>query len=155
MGKEQSHHNTIVNIIIFLLTITDVIIIITIIVRFVILHGTDTLAYTSSALSFMLENLGKPVIVTGLQRLHCSHNTFSEYCNCNQHHFFSQYENCRLSNPSFWNAKRWKGKLGEPFNKQQIFSLLYVAILYFQTLIFCNLKVNVNNKNFIRWEHSL
>ena len=35
-------------------------------VRFVILHGTDTLAYTSSALSFMLENLGKPVIVTGL-----------------------------------------------------------------------------------------
>ena len=35
--------------------------------RFVILHGTDTLAYTSSALSFMLENLGKPVIVTGSQ----------------------------------------------------------------------------------------
>ena len=33
----------------------------------VILHGTDTLAYTSSALSFMLENLGKPVIVTGSQ----------------------------------------------------------------------------------------
>ena len=32
--------------------------------RFVILHGTDTLAYTSSALSFMLENLGKPVSVT-------------------------------------------------------------------------------------------
>ncbi len=29
---------------------------------FVILHGTDTLAYTASALSFMLENLGKPVI---------------------------------------------------------------------------------------------
>ena len=32
-----------------------------------ILHGTDTLAYTSSALSFMLEDLGKPVIVTGSQ----------------------------------------------------------------------------------------
>jgi L-asparaginase/Glu-tRNA(Gln) amidotransferase subunit D len=32
---------------------------------FVVLHGTDTLAYTASALSFMLENLGKPVIVTG------------------------------------------------------------------------------------------
>jgi L-asparaginase/Glu-tRNA(Gln) amidotransferase subunit D len=31
----------------------------------VVLHGTDTLAYTASALSFMLENLGKPVIVTG------------------------------------------------------------------------------------------
>ena len=31
------------------------------------LHGTDTMAYTSSALSFMLENLSKPVIVTGSQ----------------------------------------------------------------------------------------
>lgn len=34
---------------------------------FVILHGTDTLAYTSSALSFMLRNLRKPVILTGAQ----------------------------------------------------------------------------------------
>lgn len=34
---------------------------------FIILHGTDTMAYTSSALSFMLENLNKPVIVTGSQ----------------------------------------------------------------------------------------
>ena len=34
---------------------------------FVILHGTDTLAYTASALSFMLENLNKPVICTGSQ----------------------------------------------------------------------------------------
>lgn len=34
---------------------------------FVILHGTDTLAYTASALSFMLENLNKPVIITGSQ----------------------------------------------------------------------------------------
>lgn len=34
---------------------------------FVILHGTDTLAYTASALSFILENLNKPVIVTGSQ----------------------------------------------------------------------------------------
>ena len=34
---------------------------------FVILHGTDTLAYTASALSFMLENLGKTVILTGAQ----------------------------------------------------------------------------------------
>ncbi len=34
---------------------------------FVILHGTDTMAYTSSALSFMLENLTKPVILTGSQ----------------------------------------------------------------------------------------
>ena len=34
---------------------------------FVIVHGTDTMSYTASALSFMLENLGKPVILTGAQ----------------------------------------------------------------------------------------
>ncbi|GAB4396843.1 MAG: asparaginase [Microscillaceae bacterium] len=34
---------------------------------FVILHGTDTMAYSASALSFMLENLQKPVIFTGAQ----------------------------------------------------------------------------------------
>ena len=33
----------------------------------VILHGTDTMAYTASALSFMLQGLGKPVILTGSQ----------------------------------------------------------------------------------------
>jgi len=34
---------------------------------FVVLHGTDSLAYTASALSFMLQNLGKPVVLTGSQ----------------------------------------------------------------------------------------
>ncbi len=34
---------------------------------FVVLHGTDTMAFTASALSFMLENLDKPVIITGSQ----------------------------------------------------------------------------------------
>lgn len=34
---------------------------------FLILHGTDTMAYTASALSFLLENLGKTVIITGSQ----------------------------------------------------------------------------------------
>ena len=34
---------------------------------FVILHGTDTMAYTASALSFLLENLKKPVVLTGSQ----------------------------------------------------------------------------------------
>lgn len=34
---------------------------------FVVLHGTDTMAYTASALSFMFENLDKPVIITGSQ----------------------------------------------------------------------------------------
>jgi len=37
---------------------------------FVILHGTDTMVYTASVLSFMLVNLGKPVIFTGAQRSH-------------------------------------------------------------------------------------
>ena len=34
---------------------------------FVVLHGTDTMAYTASAMSFMLQNLRKPVIITGSQ----------------------------------------------------------------------------------------
>ena len=34
---------------------------------FVVLHGTDTMAYTASVLSFMLENLNKPVVFTGSQ----------------------------------------------------------------------------------------
>ena len=35
---------------------------------FVILHGTDTMAYTSSVLAFMLDNLSKPVVITGSQK---------------------------------------------------------------------------------------
>lgn len=34
---------------------------------FVVLHGTDTMAYTASAISFMIENLTKPVVLTGAQ----------------------------------------------------------------------------------------
>lgn len=34
---------------------------------FVVLHGSDTMSYTASALSFMLENLSKPVVFTGSQ----------------------------------------------------------------------------------------
>jgi len=34
---------------------------------FVVIHGTDTMAFTASALAFMLENLGKTVVVTGSQ----------------------------------------------------------------------------------------
>ena len=34
---------------------------------FVVLHGTDTMAYTASALSFMLQGLAKPVVITGSQ----------------------------------------------------------------------------------------
>jgi len=34
---------------------------------FIILHGTDTMSYTASALSFVFENLSKPIIITGSQ----------------------------------------------------------------------------------------
>lgn len=34
---------------------------------FVVLHGTDTMSYSASALSFMLENVGKPIVFTGSQ----------------------------------------------------------------------------------------
>ena len=34
---------------------------------FVVLHGTDTMSYTASALSFMFQNLDKPIILTGSQ----------------------------------------------------------------------------------------
>ena len=35
---------------------------------FVIVHGTDTMSYSAAALSFILEDLGKPVIFTGAQK---------------------------------------------------------------------------------------
>jgi L-asparaginase len=42
---------------------------------FIVLHGTDTMAYTAAALSFMLENLNKPVIITGSQLPLCEIRT--------------------------------------------------------------------------------
>lgn len=42
---------------------------------FVVLHGTDTMAYTASALSFLLENLKKPVVLTGSQLPICQLRT--------------------------------------------------------------------------------
>jgi len=47
---------------------------------FVILHGTDTLAYTASALSFMFENLGKTIILSGSQVCHRSKGFRSSLC---------------------------------------------------------------------------
>ncbi len=35
---------------------------------FVIAHGTDTMAYTAAALSYMIQNTGKPVVITGAQK---------------------------------------------------------------------------------------
>ena len=38
---------------------------------FVILHGTDTMAYTSAALSYLIQNPSKPIVLTGAQRPIC------------------------------------------------------------------------------------
>ena len=51
---------------------------------FVILHGTDTMAYSASALSFMIEGLTKPVIFTGSQ-LHIIGNLFGLLAAAYQH----------------------------------------------------------------------
>ena len=53
---------------------------------FVILHGTDTMAYTASALSFMLENLSKPVILTGFEQ--APETTLSIRYQCSNTHAF-------------------------------------------------------------------
>jgi L-asparaginase len=45
---------------------------------FVVIHGTDTLAYTASALSFLLDNLAKPVVLTGAQIPIFSHGSDAE-----------------------------------------------------------------------------
>lgn len=46
---------------------------------FIILHGTDTMAFTASALSFMLENLKKTVVLTGINLFIFTYkNTFSK-----------------------------------------------------------------------------
>ena len=55
---------------------------------FVVLHGTDTLAYTASALSFMLENLGKTVIITGAQI------PITEHLNDAHHNFLGSLTLC-------------------------------------------------------------
>lgn len=42
---------------------------------FVICHGTDTMAYTAAALSYLMQNLGKPVVITGAQKPITEENT--------------------------------------------------------------------------------
>ena len=50
---------------------------------FVVVHGTDTMAYTSSALAFILRDLGKPVVVTGSQIPFCGRR-FTPCANADQ-----------------------------------------------------------------------
>ena len=47
---------------------------------FVVTHGTDTMAYTASALSFVLGDLGKPVVMTGAQIPGCA----TQLCQCSE-----------------------------------------------------------------------
>jgi L-asparaginase len=61
---------------------------------FVILHGTDTMIYTASALSYMLQNLGKPVIITGAQLAHLF--------NVRNDAFQNMITAIQLANPSYY-----------------------------------------------------
>ena len=50
---------------------------------FVVVRGTDTMAYTSSVLAFILRDLGKPVVVTGSQIPFCGRR-FTPCANADQ-----------------------------------------------------------------------
>ncbi|KAK3067214.1 hypothetical protein LTR53_016043 [Teratosphaeriaceae sp. CCFEE 6253] len=85
---------------------------------FVVLHGTDSLAYTASALSFMLDNLTKPVVLTGSQApifelqtdatdnlldalIMASHFSIPEVCICFQHKLFRGNRCTKVSSNQF------------------------------------------------------
>ncbi|KAK1069692.1 hypothetical protein LTR33_010843 [Friedmanniomyces endolithicus] len=85
---------------------------------FVVLHGTDSLAYTASALSFMLGNLSKPVVFTGSQApifelqtdatdnlldalILASHFAIPEVCICFQHKLFRGNRCTKVSSNQF------------------------------------------------------
>lgn len=86
---------------------------------FIILHGTDTMAYTASALSFILENLGKPVIVTGSQipfsevRNDALDNLITSLWLCAHHSF---YEVCIYFNKQLLRGNRAKKMSAQEFN---------------------------------------
>ena len=42
---------------------------------FVVTHGTDTMAYTAAALSYLIQNSPKPIVITGSQKSICLHDT--------------------------------------------------------------------------------
>lgn len=45
---------------------------------FIILHGTDTMSYTASILSFAIENLNKTIILTGAQSMHFAYDSSNQ-----------------------------------------------------------------------------
>lgn len=73
---------------------------------FVVIHGTDTMVYTASALSYMLSNLPKPVILTGAQR------PISEIRTDARHNLISAMELATMDVPEvglFFNHRLFRG----------------------------------------------
>jgi len=92
---------------------------------FVILHGTDTMAYSASALSFMLEHLSKPVIFTGAQlpigmlRTDAKENLLSAIeiaANTDENGVSTVHEVCIYFESSLFRGNRTTKKNAELFN---------------------------------------
>lgn len=91
---------------------------------FVVLHGTDTMAYSASALSFMLENLKKPVVFTGSQlplsmvRTDAKENlvTAIEIAAAREHGEAMVPEVCIFFESTLWRGNRTTKKNAELFN---------------------------------------
>lgn len=129
---------------------------------FVILHGTDTMAYSASAISFMLENLSKPVIFTGSQlpigmlRSDAKENLLTAI------EIATAYENgqpivpevCIFFEDTLFRGNRTTKKTTEHFNAFNSYNYPYLAkagvhIKYFRTYIHYNdrdLKLKVRTK---------
>ena len=74
---------------------------------FVVIHGTDTMAYTASALSFLLQNLAKPIVLTGSQLPFAS-----PYSDARRNLVVSVYCACNLDIPEvciFFNRQLFRG----------------------------------------------
>jgi L-asparaginase len=129
---------------------------------FVILHGTDTMAYSASALSFMLENLSKPVVFTGSQlpigmlRSDAKENLLTAI------EIATAYENgqpvvpevCIFFEDTLFRGNRTTKKTTEHFNAFNSYNYPHLAkagvhIKYFRTYIHYNdrgLKLRVRDK---------
>ena len=92
---------------------------------FVILHGTDTMAYSASAMSFMLENLSKPVIFTGAQlpigmlRTDAKENLLTSIeiaANSDENGIATVHEVCIYFEDSLFRGNRTTKKNAELFN---------------------------------------
>lgn len=129
---------------------------------FVILHGTDTMAYSAPALSFMLENLSKPVVFTGSQlpigmlRSDAKENLLTAI------EIATAYENgqpvvpevCIFFEDTLFRGNRTTKKTTEHFNAFNSYNYPHLAkagvhIKYFRTYIHYNdkdLKLRVRDK---------